>query len=80
MPNGRVIPDDGRTWQYDKDPINRLAAIPGIDVFAAQQIIAEAGTDGSAFDSTAQSSPAFRVTNDMTLRGAVARCYSLRYV
>jgi transposase len=39
---------------YDQDPITRLAQIPGIRVLAAQQIIAEAGTQASAFDSAAQ--------------------------
>ena len=40
--------------QEEKDPITRLAEIPGIRVLAAQQIIAEAGTKASAFDSAAQ--------------------------
>jgi transposase len=40
--------------QYDRDPITRLAEVPGIRTLAAQQIIAEAGIRASAFASAAQ--------------------------
>jgi transposase len=44
----------GEALQSAQDPITRLAAIPGIRVLAAQQILAEAGVKASAFNSAAQ--------------------------